>query len=193
MGSRKRVLTALIIFMIVFLIGVAGFKILGGRAWSVLDSVYMTAITIGTIGYGETHDLSANPAARTFTRPSSFAWDDRLRVSSITLSSSKELKNIPGDEKWKHRAPERHYRLRSDETAMASSRLVRPKPLSSSRPDRALIDKLAALDPSSMSGRRGRGQRPRKADRKGQGHRLPAERRANLFVTISARSLNPWA
>ena len=67
MGSRKRVLTALIIFMIVFLIGVAGFKILGGRAWSVLDSVYMTAITIGTIGYSETHDLSANPAARTFT------------------------------------------------------------------------------------------------------------------------------
>ncbi len=67
MDGRKRIIIALWLFLIVFLIGVAGFKVAGGPEWSVLDAVYMTVITVATVGYGETHDLAANPAARIFT------------------------------------------------------------------------------------------------------------------------------
>ncbi len=62
MNSRKRLRLAVILFVVVFAFGVAGFKIFGGKDWSFLDSVYMTVITVATIGYGEVHDLSRQPA-----------------------------------------------------------------------------------------------------------------------------------
>ena len=50
--NRRRIYVALLVFFLVFCIGVAGFKILGGPRWSVLDSIYMTVITLSTVGYG---------------------------------------------------------------------------------------------------------------------------------------------
>ncbi|MEN9354710.1 MAG: hypothetical protein RL318_2035 [Fibrobacterota bacterium] len=47
-------------------IGTIGFHTLGGNEWSWLDSLYMTVTTVATVGYGEIHDLSGNPAARIF-------------------------------------------------------------------------------------------------------------------------------
>lgn len=64
---QRRLKIAVIVLAIVFLIGVVGFKSLGGREWSTLDAVYMAVITMATVGYGETKDLSKNPAARVFT------------------------------------------------------------------------------------------------------------------------------
>lgn len=64
---QRRLKIAVIVLAIVFLIGVVGFKSLGGRDWSTLDAVYMAVITMATVGYGETKDLSKNPAARVFT------------------------------------------------------------------------------------------------------------------------------
>ena len=51
--------------MLVFLIlsGTAGYRII--ESWSVLDSLYMTIITISTVGYGEIQSLT--PAGRIFT------------------------------------------------------------------------------------------------------------------------------
>lgn len=66
MDNRRKIIASVVIFLVVFLIGVAGFKLLGGPDWSLFDAVYMTAITVSTIGYGEVNDLSANPAARVF-------------------------------------------------------------------------------------------------------------------------------
>lgn len=40
---------------------------IGGMEYTVLDSLYMTIITISTIGYGEIIDLSGSPAGRVFT------------------------------------------------------------------------------------------------------------------------------
>ncbi len=48
MNSRKQIRIAVVLFLVVFLAGVAGFKIFGGPEWSFLDSVYMTAVTIAT-------------------------------------------------------------------------------------------------------------------------------------------------
>ena len=38
--------------------GTVGFYLLGGDTWSWIDSIYMTVITLSTVGYGEVHPLS---------------------------------------------------------------------------------------------------------------------------------------
>lgn len=57
---------------LIFLSSLIGFVVMAGttgyiliEGWSVLDSLYMTVITLATIGYGETHQLDA--AGRLFT------------------------------------------------------------------------------------------------------------------------------
>ena len=49
------------------LIGMVGYKVIGGAQASWLDCLYMTFITVATIGYGEIIDMSHNPPARIFT------------------------------------------------------------------------------------------------------------------------------
>jgi voltage-gated potassium channel len=202
MGSRKRVRTAFIIFLVVFLIGTAGFKILGGPDWSVLDSVYMTAITLATVGYGETHDLSANPAARTFATIFIFLCLGTIAfaVSSITAFVVEgELKNILGRRKMEkniQRLSGHYIVCGSDETAMAIvHELVQTKKaFVVVEPDKARLERLAGLgaeltiqgDPAEDSVLEKAG-----IDRaRGLIACLPTDE-ANLFVTISARSLNP--
>ncbi|MEO1175396.1 MAG: ion channel, partial [Myxococcota bacterium] len=51
----------------VVLIGVIGFKIIGGPEHSILDAAYMTVVTLTTVGYGEIIPVTGNPAAQTFT------------------------------------------------------------------------------------------------------------------------------
>lgn len=52
---RYELLTGIVIFMLVMLIGTLGYELIEG--WSWLDALYMTTITLGTVGYGETHPL----------------------------------------------------------------------------------------------------------------------------------------
>ena len=49
------------------LIGMIGYRILSDGRASYLDCLYMTWITVVTVGYGEIIDLSNNPAGRVFT------------------------------------------------------------------------------------------------------------------------------
>src|SRR5438552_9236257 len=54
-------------FVVIMLIGTAGYwQVSAGKA-TLLDCAYMTFITIATIGYGEVIDLSASPGGRMFT------------------------------------------------------------------------------------------------------------------------------
>lgn len=49
------------------LVGMVGYKYIGGEQVTLLDSLYMTFITVATIGYGEIVDLSHSPGGRVFT------------------------------------------------------------------------------------------------------------------------------
>ncbi|MFC1848648.1 potassium channel family protein [candidate division CSSED10-310 bacterium] len=64
---QKRLYLAIFALTLIIIIGTIGFKFFGGSSWSILDAMYMTIITITTVGYGETHSLSGNPGARIFT------------------------------------------------------------------------------------------------------------------------------
>lgn len=51
----------------VLAIGTFGYCLIGGKQVPVVDALYMTLITITTIGFGEIVDLSGNPLGRIFT------------------------------------------------------------------------------------------------------------------------------
>ena len=52
---RTKIYVALTLLVFVLLIGVFGFRIISGYSW--VDAVYMTVITITTVGFGEVHPL----------------------------------------------------------------------------------------------------------------------------------------
>ncbi len=59
----RQLIPVLVTIASIFALGTVGFTVIEG--WSVLDSFYMTVITLTTIGFSETHPLSA--AGRLFT------------------------------------------------------------------------------------------------------------------------------
>lgn len=64
-AQRLRIATFAFLFVVVF--GSIGYWFIGYGEASILDSLYMTAITITTIGFHEVIDLSAHPWGRVFT------------------------------------------------------------------------------------------------------------------------------
>lgn len=52
---------------LVFVLGVVGYSTLGGPEYGLVDAIYMTMITLTTVGYAEVIDLSDNPGGRLFT------------------------------------------------------------------------------------------------------------------------------
>ena len=201
MTSKKRIYLALSMFIIVFLIGVVGFKILGGREWSFLDSIYMTVITVATIGYGEIHDLSGNVPARVFNIVYIILSIGTIAfaVTSITAFIVEgELKRLLGRRKMdKYIAKlDRHYIVcGSDETArtIIQELLLTKRSFVVVEPVKERLDKLAYLgdflyvqaDPAEDEVLKSAGIE------RAQGIflSLPTDE-GNLFMTIGARSLN---
>ena len=56
MNSKKTWIV--IYFVSLTVIGSGGFYLIGGEDWSILDSIYMTIITLASVGYGEVHPLN---------------------------------------------------------------------------------------------------------------------------------------
>lgn len=52
---------------LILVAGTVGYWFIGARGVSLVDCLYMTVITITTIGYGEIIDLTGNPGGRIFT------------------------------------------------------------------------------------------------------------------------------
>ncbi|HAK88348.1 MAG: potassium transporter TrkA [Nitrospirae bacterium GWC2_46_6] len=68
----------------ILLIGTIGYWFVGEGKYSMLDCLYMTVITIATIGYGEIVDMSNKPAGRIFTMILSFSG---IGILTYILSS----------------------------------------------------------------------------------------------------------
>ena len=54
--KKKSFILLYFLFLVAF--GTIGFYILGENDWSWVDSIYMTVITLSTVGYGEVHSLT---------------------------------------------------------------------------------------------------------------------------------------
>ena len=70
---RARLATPFAFLLGLHVIGTIGYMIVGGPQTTPLDALYMTFITIATIGYGEVVDLSQSPLGRGFTMVLAFA------------------------------------------------------------------------------------------------------------------------
>lgn len=64
---RAKLFWGLVALMGVILTGTVGYKLIAGAKSTWFECLYMTFITVTTIGYGEIVDLSDNPAGRAFT------------------------------------------------------------------------------------------------------------------------------
>ena len=64
---RKRFIWSSAFLLAIILIGTVGYWFIGGKQYSFVDTLYMTVITITTIGFNEVVDLSGNPGGRVFT------------------------------------------------------------------------------------------------------------------------------
>jgi voltage-gated potassium channel len=64
---RNKYVWSGILMVAVILIGALGYWLIGGGKYPFFDSLYMTFITIATIGYGEVIDIAGNVGARVFT------------------------------------------------------------------------------------------------------------------------------
>lgn len=66
-ASASPLIRATVLMVAIFVVGSLGYHYLGGPGYTWLDAFYMTAITLTTVGFNETIDLSGNPAGRVFT------------------------------------------------------------------------------------------------------------------------------
>jgi len=202
MDSRKRIYVAVIMFAVVFLVGVGGFKVFGGKGWSFFDSVYMTVITVATIGYSEVHDLSANLPARVFAVVYILISLGTIAfaVTSITAFIVEgELKNILGRRKMEKEIAKLrdHYIVcGGDETALTIIRELHQtkREFVVIEPSKERIDRILASYPIlTIQGDPAEDEVLKRAGverAKGVLISLPTDE-ANLFVTITARNLNP--
>lgn len=67
LAFTRKILLALLSILTILVIGTASFYSIGKGQYPITDCLYMTFITISTIGFEEVIDMSGNPGARMFT------------------------------------------------------------------------------------------------------------------------------
>lgn len=66
-GPARSIIRASLALLVTGIVGTVGYKILGGDQHSWLDALYMTMVTLTTVGYREVIDVSHSPAGQIFT------------------------------------------------------------------------------------------------------------------------------
>ena len=74
----------ILVFLLVEIVGSIGFWIVSGYKATLLDCIYMTFITVATIGFGETIDLSNSPGGRVFLMGIAM-----VGIANVTYATSK--------------------------------------------------------------------------------------------------------
>lgn len=64
---------SLVGFLAILVLGTVGYKFIGGERYSYLDALFMTFITVTTIGYEQIVDLHNNPGGQVFTMVIAFS------------------------------------------------------------------------------------------------------------------------
>ncbi|THB68147.1 MAG: hypothetical protein D6E12_07125 [Desulfovibrio sp.] len=103
MNETRNLRNMVIAVLAVIGVGTGGYLLLE-QGWSVLDALYMTVITITTIGFGEIHDLS--PAGRVFTMALVFCGLGLAAVFATQVAKAiveSGFKNLYGKRKMKER------------------------------------------------------------------------------------------
>ena len=91
---QSKILGALFLLLVVFFGGVVGYRVISGYSW--VDSLYMTVITITTVGYGEVQPLSPNEKIFTsiFILSSIFIVGYAISVITEYLLSKNNIGNL---------------------------------------------------------------------------------------------------
>ncbi len=93
---QSKITGALFLLVLVFFVGVFGFKFLFEYEYNWIDAIYMTVITITTVGFGELHPLS--PAEKVFTSflilSSIFIVGYAIKVISEYILSANNIGNL---------------------------------------------------------------------------------------------------
>lgn len=91
---QSKIAVALLLLLMVFCLGVLGFRILFAYTW--VDALYMTVITITTVGFGELHPMS--PSEKIFTSvfilSSIFIVGYAIKVISEYILSKSNIGNL---------------------------------------------------------------------------------------------------
>jgi hypothetical protein len=61
--QRRTLIRSTGLILLIFAIGVIGYAWIGGDQYSLVDAIYMTIITLTTVGYGEIINPRATPPA----------------------------------------------------------------------------------------------------------------------------------
>jgi voltage-gated potassium channel len=64
---RRRLAISVVALVCVTVVGVVGFAVIGSSEHGLLDALYMTIITLTTVGFAEIIDMSNSPGGRAFT------------------------------------------------------------------------------------------------------------------------------
>ena len=91
---QSKIAVALLMLLLIFCLGVLGFRLLYGYAW--VDALYMTVITITTVGFGEVHPMSQSEKVFTsiFILSSIFIVGYAIKVISEYVLSKSNIGNL---------------------------------------------------------------------------------------------------
>ena len=116
MSPTRRLLWGACILGAIIVAGVIGYEVIEG--WSFIDALYMTIITITTVGYAEVHPLTAGGQIFSIFLIAGEAKNDDLIFGAVCVFSAicalTSLRYNGADRKY-HMSREHHTRMRPNE------------------------------------------------------------------------------